>query len=64
MSYKGNRQENKKIADITLAVSGGLAALMFAANLAPVKPNGYLALLFLVVGLGAIAFAWWRWSRL
>lgn len=63
MSDKTNNH-GKKIADATIAVSGGLVAIIFSAQFLNIPKNPWIAALFLVVGIGAIVWAQYQWRKL
>lgn len=63
MSKERNDQA-KKIADVQIAFGAGLAAMIFSAQFLPITPSWPIALILLVVGLGAASWASRQWRKL
>ena len=55
---------SKRIANCTVAISAGLVAIVFAANLVPIAHNSVIAGVLLAVGLAAIGLAWYQFPRI
>lgn len=56
--------QSKRIANSTVAMGAGLTAIVFSANLIPIKENPVLGTIVLVIGLAAIAWAWIQFRRI
>ncbi len=63
MAKKTNNRD-KKIADATLAMSAGLALLIFSAQFLDIPKNLWIAVLLLIVGICAGIWANRQWRRL
>ena len=55
--------ENKKMVDASIAVSIGVAAVIFSTQFFELKPNIFYAILLLVVGLAGIIYGFVRWHQ-
>ena len=55
---------SKRIANCTVAISAGLVAIVFAANLVPIGQDWVTAGILLAVGLVVIGLAWYQFQRI
>jgi len=60
---KNNNNEGKRMADASIALSVGLAAVIFSTQFFELKPNILYAILLLVVGLAGIMYGFIRWHQ-
>ena len=60
---KNNNNENKKMADASIALSVGLAAVIFSTQFFPIQHNVCYAILLLVVGLAGIICGLFLWKK-
>lgn len=56
--------QNKRIANCTVAISAGLVAIVFAANLVPIGQDRVTAGILLTVGVAVIGLAWYQFRRI
>jgi len=56
-----SNNENKRVADASIAVSAGLAAIIFSTQFFKIEPNTTYAILLLVIGLAAVLYGFFRW---
>ena len=63
MTKKSN-SENKKMADASIALSAGLAAIIFSAQFFPIEHNVCYAILLAVAGLAGIIYGFIRWKTI
>ena len=56
--------QNKRIANCTVAMSAGLVAIVFAANLVPIGQDRVTAGILLAVGLVVIGLSWYQFRRI
>ena len=61
MAKKDN--ENKRMADASIALSVGLTAVIFSAQFFQIKPNIFYGILFFVVGFFGILYGLARWPK-
>ncbi len=56
--------QSKRIANSTVTMGVGLAAIVFSATLVPVEKNPVIAAILLVGGLVVILLAWFQFRRI
>jgi hypothetical protein len=52
------------MADYQIGFSAGLTVIIFSAQFIPIEPNIAIGLLLLIVGIAAMVWAYWGWSKL
>jgi fatty acid desaturase len=55
---------NKRIANCTMAMTVGLMAIVFAAQLVPIETNWVYATILLVGGLAVVILSWVQFRRI